>query len=118
MSTTHTITLASTREQFECREGETVLKAMSRLGRKGIPEGCYSGGCGVCEIRITAGQCRRGKMSREHITVEAEQAGAALACRVFPESDLTIEVTGKLHRNIHRGAPTFAELLLARSSSR
>ena len=111
MNSSYTITFAETGEQFLCNPDETVLKAMSRLGRKGIPEGCYSGGCGVCEIRIEQGQCRFGKMSRQHISVEAQKAGAALACRAYPESDLTIKVTGKLRRNVHRHTGGFAQLI-------
>jgi len=35
-------------------------------------------------------------MSRDHIRAEDQQAGEALACRVFPRCDLQVDVIGPL----------------------
>ena len=50
------VTITQTGESFDCPVGESVLKGMLRLGRKGIPVGCVNGGCGVCKIRVTTGE--------------------------------------------------------------
>jgi ferredoxin len=53
------ILIEDTGETYACAEGETLLKAMERLGRKGIPVGCRGGGCGVCKVQVTQGDCQR-----------------------------------------------------------
>ncbi|MEZ5658712.1 MAG: 2Fe-2S iron-sulfur cluster-binding protein [Burkholderiaceae bacterium] len=99
------VTVSQTGEVFECPVGESVLKGMLRLGRQGIPVGCVNGGCGVCKIRVTDGEVTRlGPISRAHVTVEEEQQGFTLACRVSPASAVTLEVAGKLRRRFSERA--------------
>jgi hypothetical protein len=43
-------------------------------------------------------------MSRDHVTVEEEARGCVLACRVKPQSDITLKVVGKMKKNVVRGA--------------
>lgn len=93
-----TITLDESGESFPCREDETVLASLYRLGRKGIPLGCRGGGCGVCKVQVTAGPYRKLVMSRGHVTVEDEADGKVLACRIFPEGDLRLRVIGKIEK--------------------
>jgi len=84
-------------EAYLCRETETLLEGMTRLGRRGIPVGCVNGGCGVCKISILSGRVRQmGAMSRAHVSVEEEARGVCLACRVAPLEDLAVEVVGKM----------------------
>jgi len=75
---------------FECAEDLPVLIAMERCGRKAIPIGCRGGGCGFCRVQVRAGQYRTQRMSREHVIEEEERQGYALACRLFPLSDLQL----------------------------
>ena len=83
---------------FSCRGGETVLEALDRawgpgramIGAKRIPSGCRRGGCGVCRVQVLAGRYRTGPTGRNHVSVEEEGEGYALACRRTPESDLTV----------------------------
>ena len=96
------ITILDTNESYLCKASENLLNAMIALGRKGIPSGCHGGGCGVCKIRVTSGQYRTLPMSREHISAMEERQGFALACRSHPQSNLTIEVTGKLRPAVGR----------------
>ena len=97
------VTVSQTGEVFDCPVGESVLKGMLRLGRKGIPVGCVNGGCGVCKIRVLHGEVTRlGPISRAHVSVEEEQQGFTLACRVSPASAVTLEVAGKLQRRFNR----------------
>lgn len=95
----HNIEVSDTGSRFDCRPYETLLSAMGRVGAKGIPVGCRSGGCGVCKIHIQQGDYVTGKMSRAHVTEEEEEQGYALACRCHPRSDLTIQVVGKMHQS-------------------
>jgi ferredoxin len=92
------ITIEDTGEVVDCRPGEAVLKAVARLNRKGIPVGCFGGGCGVCKVQVSSGPYRLGKMSRAHVTVEEEAKGIALACKMFPEGDLRMSVVGKMKK--------------------
>lgn len=93
----HKVKLAVTGEEFSCGEEQNLLQGMQnyRLGLpllEVIPVGCRGGGCGVCRIRITQGEYQAKKMSRKHIPEEDQAEGIVLACRVYPRSDLVIEV--------------------------
>jgi ferredoxin len=86
----------NTGEVFACRADQNVLLGMEVLGRRGIPVGCRGGGCGVCKVRVTAGEYEVRKMSRACVSAEEEAAGVVLACKLFPRSDLSLEVIGKM----------------------
>jgi ferredoxin len=88
------IRLLNIEESFPCALGKNVLQGMQSLAKKGIPIGCRGGGCGICRIRVTQGQYRCQKMSQAHVNDEEIEQGLALACRLYPESDLEIEVLG------------------------
>lgn len=94
----HAVRFIETDETLACSDQHNLLQSMERLGRKGIPVGCRNGGCGVCKVKIIEGACTRRVMSRAHVSLEEEQAGYALACRIIPTSDLTVSVVGKMSR--------------------
>lgn len=74
-----------------------MLHGMLRLGRRGIPVGCVGGGCGICKVRILAGQVLQlGPVSRAHVSADDEATGVTLACRVTPVSPLRVEAVGRL----------------------
>lgn len=98
----HLITLLDTGEQFLCRSDEAVLVGMARLGMKGVPVGCRSGGCGVCKIQIIRGSYRKRVMSRDHVSQGEEADGFALACRVFPDSELQIRAIEHMETAVAR----------------
>lgn len=93
--TTYQITVESDGEPFPCPQGERVLIAMERVGRKAIPVGCRGGGCGACRVRVRAGLYTTGRMSRDHVSAADKDRGYALACRLYPEGDLILELAGK-----------------------
>ena len=96
-----TIRIAQSGEEFSCRENETLLKGLARIGRKSIPAGCLNGGCGICKIAIRKGKWRKcGPMSRAHVSEDEEAEGIALACRVVPDEDLELEIVGKWQRAV------------------
>jgi ferredoxin len=93
----HRVELVDTRQEFYCREDQHLLQGMQnfRLGvpmLDAIPVGCRGGGCGICRIRVLSGDYECLKMSRKHIPEEDQGRGIVLACRIFPRSDLEIEV--------------------------
>ncbi len=100
------IEIVETQEIIECLPEETILLAVRKLGKKGIPLGCYGGGCGVCKIHIESGRYEIiGKMSRAHVSVEDEAQGFALACKTKPLSDLRITVAGKMKKKVLTNKP-------------
>lgn len=78
-------------QSFRCMPSQSVLNAMEQQAKRCVPVGCRGGGCGLCKVRILSGtyQCR--KMSCRHISPEAAEQGLALACQLFPQTDLSIE---------------------------
>lgn len=96
--------VAQTDETFPCAANESLLQGMVRLGRKGIPVGCVNGGCGVCKVRILAGDIKAlGPISRAHVTLDEEGQGFTLACRVAPQTAVNLEVAGKLNKPFSKG---------------
>lgn len=96
----HQVRVVSSGECFACCEEQHLLEGMQafRIGEpllRVIPVGCRGGGCGVCRIRVLEGEYETRKMSCKHIPVEDQASGLALACRVFPRSELLIEVLGE-----------------------
>lgn len=99
-----TVEISQTGERYVCATDENLLKGMLKLGRKGIPAGCVSGGCGVCKVRIVEGEVRSlGPVSRAHVSVEEESQGITLACRVAPATPVRLEVLGKLVKPFSKG---------------
>ena len=96
-----TIHIPETGESFMCRGQEMLLSAIVRLGKKGIPVGCRSGGCGVCKVHVLEGEYSTGKMSRAHVSVQEEDEGFVLACRCEPQSDLSIKVVGQMRKRVY-----------------
>ena len=75
---------------FNCAPDCAVSIAMKRAGLHATMIGCRGGGCGVCRVRIVAGDYHTTRMSREHVSETDEAAGYALGCCLYPESDLVL----------------------------
>ncbi|MCL2352881.1 MAG: 2Fe-2S iron-sulfur cluster-binding protein [Firmicutes bacterium] len=85
------ITVRETGETFPCKPDETVLAAMLRSGRGPFVCGCFGGGCGICRMKICAGEYEKVKrMSRAHVSEDDEKNGVALLCCVRPRGDMVI----------------------------
>jgi ferredoxin len=91
------ITIEGDDASFGCPAGERVLIAMEQQGLKHVPVGCRGGGCGVCRVRVTKGRYHTAKMSRAHVSARDEAAGFALACRLIPETDLSLLPAAATH---------------------
>ena len=96
------IHIEDTGESYTATETRSVLEGMEALGKKGIPVGCRQGGCGVCKVQVLEGQYTRRVMSRAHISAEEESTGCVLSCRIYPNSDLRLNVVGAMKINIYR----------------
>lgn len=96
----HQITIEETGERYACAETESLLTAMARSGRRGIPLGCRGGGCGVCKVQVTSGEVATRAMSRQHVSADDEAERCLLACRVFPRADVAVKVLGKMSRAV------------------
>lgn len=90
-ATTYRISVVNRNQQYSCRPDDTLLAGMELKGARCIHVGCRSGGCGMCKIRILAGEFESKRMSRLHVTEAEAQQGFALSCRVLPRSDMVIE---------------------------
>jgi ferredoxin len=97
------VTIEDSGERVACAEQDNVLRAMEALGRKGIPVGCRGGGCGVCKVRVTGGAYHTRKMSRACVSEAEEADGVVLACKLFPDSDLSLKVVGKMAKAVCAG---------------
>tara|TARA_R110000787_G_scaffold235621_2_gene342334 strand:- start:23328 stop:23702 length:375 start_codon:yes stop_codon:yes gene_type:complete len=100
------ITITHSGQHFECADGENVLEGMLCRGREGISVGCRGGGCGVCKVRVLEGEYRTKTMSAACVNAEERAAGYALACKLFPESNLLLEVVGRIGRSLARKTPS------------
>ena len=96
------IHIEDTGESYTATEPRSVLEGREALGKKGIPVGCRQGGCGVCKVQVLEGQYTRRVMSRAHISAEEESTGCVLSCRIYPNSDLRLNVVGAMKKNIYR----------------
>lgn len=112
MATYYNVTIEETGETYRCSTEQSLLTGMERLGKKGVPVGCRSGGCGVCKVEIVEGTFTKKVMSREYVSVEDEAAGKVLACRVYPSSDIRLRVLGKMAKNVCKVAALEADTAL------
>ncbi|MFT6472290.1 MAG: ferredoxin [Neptuniibacter pectenicola] len=90
--TKHKIQVLNQEQEFLCPSGITLLVGMEAINSHCIDVGCRGGGCGVCKIKVINGSFLSKRMSKAHITDEDLKKGVVLACRIFPTSDLKIEV--------------------------
>lgn len=89
----HHIRIAGGDIEVPCSPEQSVLEAFERRGGASactVRIGCRSGGCGVCRVRVLSGRTRAGRMSAAHVTQQEQADGYALACRIYPVSDLLI----------------------------
>lgn len=93
--TRHLITIDGHEERFACGEEFNVLAAMERARCGAIPVGCRNGGCGACKVRVLAGHFHAAKMNRAVVSEADQHAGCVLACKIFPRSDLSLQVLGR-----------------------
>lgn len=87
---TYRIDLSGHDKPIAARADQTVLQALIAAAVAAVPVGCRGGGCGICRIKVVSGRYRSQVMSRSRISEQDERESIVLACRVFPDSDISI----------------------------
>jgi ferredoxin len=77
--------------EIVCAPDQDVLNAAIRAGVNWLKIGCRGGGCGICRVIVRSGDYSAGKMAKQHVAAGENGERYALACRIYPVSDLTIE---------------------------
>lgn len=72
---------------YDCRPGESVLKALLRQGVE-VPYSCGKGACFTCLLRCVGGS--PGAKAQEELKETLRLQGYFLACQCVPEADLEI----------------------------
>lgn len=89
--------------EFHCRKGDHLLQAVLTSKSKSVIIGCRGGGCGVCKVQILSGRYNCQKMSADHVCAEEQDQGIVLACRAYPQSDITFKAAQpKFLKAIHK----------------
>jgi len=78
--------------EIEVRPGETLFDALRRLDPRLLLRGCRNGGCGVCKLRVAAGEVQTGLSSVAALPPEERAEGMVLACKATPRSDVVVEI--------------------------
>ena len=94
-ASTYDIYVVDTGDRFSCRKSQPVLQAALCSGAASIRSGCHGGGCGICKVRVLAGEFTSGNMSRAHVEPESIERHDVLACQIYPLSNLVVELLGK-----------------------
>lgn len=81
--------------EYICYEGDRLLHSVEGVGGKCIKVGCREGGCGVCRVKVLSGEYSTGVMSKHYVSENEAAEGYALSCRIYPESDMTVEPAPK-----------------------
>ncbi len=76
-------------ENFTIEQGESVLDCLTR-NEKSIPFSCKSGSCQTCMIKVLEGKAPEESQKGLKSTYKAK--GFALACRLKPTQDLSIDL--------------------------
>lgn len=85
--------------EYLCKEKEDIFRALTRSVLVKVPQGCRNGGCGLCKMRIIAGEVMfLGPQSARHVTAVDVSQGIVLGCKSTPLSDLRIEIVGQLKK--------------------
>ena len=74
---------------------------------KGIPVGCRNGGCGACKVQVVEGQYTKRKMNRAVVSLEEEARDVALACKIYPQSDMRVKAIGAMADAMVAGKTSF-----------
>jgi ferredoxin-NADP reductase len=82
------VTFSQNNKSAKIREGQTVLELSEELGI-GIENSCRVGTCGLCKVKMTAGEV---DMEVEDSLDDDDEAnGIILACQAKPKNEVTVE---------------------------
>lgn len=85
------VKVADSASGFICGEAQSILDAARSQGVK-ISWGCNGGGCGMCKIKVEAGNFERGTSSKAALPDEERALNYTLACKTYPRSDIKVSI--------------------------
>ncbi len=85
------IKLADSGVTLTARPGETLLETLERSGYR-TPFSCRAGVCATCQLRLVAGQVKRGNDSG--LSAAQRASGVVLSCVAQPVGDITLASAG------------------------
>jgi CDP-4-dehydro-6-deoxyglucose reductase len=77
-------------ESFICPETMSIVEA-AKIQTAKIPYGCTGGGCGICKMRVAAGQYKLSNAAAKALSNEEKKNGHVFLCQTYPLSDLQLE---------------------------
>jgi CDP-4-dehydro-6-deoxyglucose reductase len=77
--------------EFSCKDKQSVLDAARSQGIV-IQYACKGGGCGLCKIKVEAGEYEIGKSSKAVLPDAERELNYALACKTYPKSNLEVRI--------------------------
>lgn len=84
------------KETFTCNGEEDLLRCAQKHAIK-VPFACRGGGCGVCKVKVIAGEYRIGPSSKAVLSDEERKNKFVLACKTYPLSELTFQLIEANH---------------------
>ncbi|SNR75529.1 toluene monooxygenase electron transfer component [Haloechinothrix alba] len=105
----HHVVVDGTDVQFDCLEGDTLLRAALRAGI-GLSYECNSGSCGSCRYELLDGEVRTRWSEAPGLSARDRRKGRRLACQSVPVSDCTVRVGTPTEIAMHRPGKQRAEL--------
>jgi len=107
---THKISINGQKESFECKEGDTLLRAALRAGL-GAPYECNSGGCGACKFELLSGQVENIWPTAPGLSDRDLKKGRQLSCQCIPTEDCELKLrTNSKFTPKHKPIKTIARL--------
>lgn len=81
---------------IQIRADETILEASRRYGIS-FRIGCREGGCGICKVKILAGEIKYKKTVSDSVISRIEQEnGMCLLCRAIPTTDIEVNIASSV----------------------
>lgn len=90
------INIRSSRQQIEVKSGQSLMTTLVHAGVF-VDNPCNGKGtCGKCKVQITSGEVNEPCQTESGMLTQDEfQQGIRLACFIYPENDLSVEVIQK-----------------------
>lgn len=107
--TQYHVVVDGTDVEFDCAEGDTLLRAALRAGLKPSYE-CNSGSCGSCRYQLLTGEVRDRHPKAAGLSGRDRRKGRRLACQSEPLSACTVRADVSSSLDVHRPVRQNAEL--------
>ncbi len=82
------VTFSTNSKSANIREGQTILELSEELGI-GIENSCRVGTCGLCKVKMTAGEVDQ--EVQDALDDDDKKNGIILACQAKPKTEVTVE---------------------------